>query len=206
MRGQIFECCCCVHQVLSASESVLHSCLWPFRPSLLPECLSTRKSPSLSTVVGLFPHWCMIPSPKILPRMIIRVQGSETTTPSYPRAPIATQVLGTGVARAQPRYWPTPLTCVIRSTLEYNSQVPQQLAFENRNFFRVIRDINNQGLWYEAHNPMGGSLGLVPRVMFEEFSDGRTRAISYPLVSQRLTTVLLYTPSSLINSLAFNCH
>ncbi|KAF9780077.1 hypothetical protein BJ322DRAFT_309455 [Thelephora terrestris] len=65
-----------------------------------------------------------------------------------------------------------PPTRVIRATSGYRSQAPQQLSFEKGDFFHVIRDIDNQGLWYEAHNPTNGARGLVPRSMFEEFSKG----------------------------------
>jgi len=65
-----------------------------------------------------------------------------------------------------------PPTRVIRATSKYRSQAPQQLSFEKGDFFHVLRDIDNQGLWYEAHNPVTGARGLVPRAMFEEFSKG----------------------------------
>lgn len=65
-----------------------------------------------------------------------------------------------------------PPTRVIRATSSYRSQALQQLSFEKGDFFHVIRDIDNQGLWYEAHNPMTGARGLVPRAKFEEFSKG----------------------------------
>jgi len=67
-----------------------------------------------------------------------------------------------------------PPTRVIRATSKYRSQAPHQLSFEKGDFFHVIRDIDNQGLWYEAHNPMTGTRGLVPRAMFEEFSKGNS--------------------------------
>jgi bud emergence protein 1 len=65
-----------------------------------------------------------------------------------------------------------PPTRVIRATSSFRSQAPQQLSFEKGDFFHVLRDIENQGLWYEAHNPATGTRGLVPRAMFEEFSKG----------------------------------
>ena len=65
-----------------------------------------------------------------------------------------------------------PPTRVIRSTSRYRSQAPHQLSFEKGDFFHVLRDVDNQGLWYEAHNPVTGARGLVPRSMFEEFSKG----------------------------------
>lgn len=65
-----------------------------------------------------------------------------------------------------------PPTRVIRATSMYRSQDPAHLSFEKGDFFHVLRDVDNQGLWYEAHNPMTGARGLVPRAMFEEFSKG----------------------------------
>ena len=65
-----------------------------------------------------------------------------------------------------------PPTRVIRATSKYRSQAPHQLSFEKGDFFHVLRDVDNQGLWYEAHNPVSGARGLVPRAMFEEFSKG----------------------------------
>jgi bud emergence protein 1 len=78
-----------------------------------------------------------------------------------------------------------PPTRVIRATSTYRSQAPHQLSFEKGDFFHVIRDIDNPGLWYEAHNPMTGARGLVPRAMFEEFSKGAPRYA-------RLLTVLTF--------------
>ncbi|KAF7353082.1 Protein kinase activator [Mycena venus] len=37
-------------------------------------------------------------------------------------------------------------------------------------FFYVLRDVDNAGAWYEAHNPVTGARGLVPKDMFEEFN------------------------------------
>ena len=65
-----------------------------------------------------------------------------------------------------------PPTRVIRATSKYRSQGSRQLSFEKGDFFHVLRDIDNQGLWYEAHNPVTGTRGLVPRALFEEFSKG----------------------------------
>jgi bud emergence protein 1 len=65
-----------------------------------------------------------------------------------------------------------PPTRVIRATSKYRSQGLGQLSFEKGDFFHVIQDVDNQGLWYEAHNPVSGARGLVPRAMFEEFSKG----------------------------------
>ncbi|KAF5393742.1 hypothetical protein D9757_000323 [Collybiopsis confluens] len=64
----------------------------------------------------------------------------------------------------------TPPQKVIRATAEYRSQAPQELSFRKGDFFYVLRDVDNEGSWYEAHNPISGARGLVPRAMFEEFN------------------------------------
>ncbi|KIK65628.1 hypothetical protein GYMLUDRAFT_219832 [Collybiopsis luxurians FD-317 M1] len=64
----------------------------------------------------------------------------------------------------------TPPQKVIRATADYRPQAPQELSFKKGDFFYVLRDVDNQGSWYEAHNPVSGARGLVPRSMFEEFS------------------------------------
>ncbi|PPQ79504.1 hypothetical protein CVT25_003386 [Psilocybe cyanescens] len=58
---------------------------------------------------------------------------------------------------------------VIRALSTYRSQAPQELSFIKGDFFHVLRDVDNTGAWYEAHNPVSGARGLVPRSMFEEF-------------------------------------
>jgi bud emergence protein 1 len=58
---------------------------------------------------------------------------------------------------------------VIRALSSYRPQAPQELPFQKGDFFYVLRDIDVQGAWYEAHNPVTGARGLVPRSMFEEF-------------------------------------
>lgn len=58
---------------------------------------------------------------------------------------------------------------VIRAQSTYRSQAPQELSFVKGDFFYVIKDAD-QGGWYEAHNPVSGARGLVPRAMFEEFN------------------------------------
>ncbi|KZT74561.1 hypothetical protein DAEQUDRAFT_807667 [Daedalea quercina L-15889] len=61
---------------------------------------------------------------------------------------------------------------VIRALSSYKSTAPQELSFEKGDFFHVLNDVNSQGLWYEAHNPMTGARGLVPCHLFEEFQKG----------------------------------
>ncbi|KAF8165088.1 hypothetical protein B0H34DRAFT_648529 [Crassisporium funariophilum] len=58
---------------------------------------------------------------------------------------------------------------VIRALSGYRSQAPQELSFEKGDFFYVLKDADNNATWYEAHNPVTGARGLVPRSMFEEF-------------------------------------
>ncbi|KAF9268232.1 hypothetical protein L218DRAFT_893120 [Marasmius fiardii PR-910] len=59
---------------------------------------------------------------------------------------------------------------VIKATTDYRSQAPQELSFKKGDFFYVIKDVDDQGAWYEAHNPVSGARGLVPRAFFEEFN------------------------------------
>ncbi|KAG6850152.1 hypothetical protein H0H93_000279 [Arthromyces matolae] len=59
---------------------------------------------------------------------------------------------------------------VIRALSNYRPQAPQELPFQKGDFFHVTRDVNEGGAWYEAHNPMTGARGLVPRALFEEFN------------------------------------
>jgi bud emergence protein 1 len=59
---------------------------------------------------------------------------------------------------------------VIRALSAYRPQAPQELPFKKGDFFYVLRDVDDQGAWYEAHNPVSGARGLVPRSMFEEFN------------------------------------
>ncbi|KAF9076548.1 hypothetical protein BDP27DRAFT_1414412 [Rhodocollybia butyracea] len=64
----------------------------------------------------------------------------------------------------------TPPQKVIRATSDYRPQAPQELSFKKGDFFHVLRDVDDHGSWYEAHNPASGARGLVPRAMFEEFN------------------------------------
>ncbi|KAF8803763.1 hypothetical protein BYT27DRAFT_7214365 [Phlegmacium glaucopus] len=58
---------------------------------------------------------------------------------------------------------------VIRALSAYRSQAPQELSFGKGDFFYVLKDADDSDSWYEAHNPVTGARGLVPRTMFEEF-------------------------------------
>jgi bud emergence protein 1 len=66
----------------------------------------------------------------------------------------------------------TPPQKVIRATSSYRSPTPQQLSFQQGDFFYVIREVLEGGSWYEAHNPVTGARGLVPKAMFESFNKG----------------------------------
>jgi len=58
---------------------------------------------------------------------------------------------------------------VIRALSSHKSQAPQELSFLKGDFFYVLKDVGSSDAWYEAHNPVSGARGLVPRAMFEEF-------------------------------------
>lgn len=58
---------------------------------------------------------------------------------------------------------------VIRAINSFRPTAPTQLPFEKGDFFYVTGDPDNYGPWYEAHNPVTGARGLVPKNMFEEF-------------------------------------
>ena len=63
---------------------------------------------------------------------------------------------------------------VIRALSNYKSQAPQELSFAKGDFFYVLRDADMSGAWYEAHNPVSGARGLVPKALFEEFNKNST--------------------------------
>lgn len=58
---------------------------------------------------------------------------------------------------------------VIRAIASCTPSTPQQLPFQKGDFFYVTGDPDNDGPWYQAHNPVTGARGLVPKNMFEEF-------------------------------------
>lgn len=83
------------------------------------------------------------------------------------------QVISTPVllpAVSKPPSSIAPPQKVIRALAAYRPQAPQELPFSKGDFFYVIKDVDANGAWYEAHNPVSGARGLVPRSMFEEFS------------------------------------
>jgi len=80
-------------------------------------------------------------------------------------------------ALAKPPSGISPPQKVIRALSAYRSQAPQELSFQKGDFFYVLKDVDNQGAWYEAHNPVSGARGLVPRSMFEEFNKNPTPSV-----------------------------
>ncbi|KAH9991638.1 hypothetical protein BJV74DRAFT_884803 [Russula compacta] len=73
---------------------------------------------------------------------------------------------------SRPSTGAAPPQKVIRATSSYRSPTPQQLSFQLGDFFYVSREVNEGGSWYEAHNPVTGARGLVPKAMFEAFNKG----------------------------------
>ncbi|KAH7916694.1 hypothetical protein BJ138DRAFT_1074593 [Hygrophoropsis aurantiaca] len=84
---------------------------------------------------------------------------------------------------------------VIRAVSAYRPQAPQQLPFQKGDFFYVTGDPDSNGDWYEAHNPVTGARGLVPKSMFEEFCKSpasiRTSRISVGLHSPSLSSPVM---------------
>ncbi|KAI6164998.1 hypothetical protein EDD17DRAFT_1559191 [Pisolithus thermaeus] len=60
---------------------------------------------------------------------------------------------------------------VIRAISSFRPTASTQLPFSKGDFFYVTGDPDNYGPWYEAHNPVTGARGLVPKNMFEEFCE-----------------------------------
>ena len=133
---------------------------------------SSRRSPSFSCTF----IWFCTPTDQTMKALRKSLSSTKDHHPSHSShhhhsshhisTPITSPTLSKAVANLPPP------TRVIRATSKFRSQAPQQLSFEKGDFFHVLRDVDNQGLWYEAHNPMTGARGLVPRAMFEEFSKG----------------------------------
>lgn len=65
---------------------------------------------------------------------------------------------------------------VIRALHSHRATAPQELSFSKGDFFYVIRDVvhANGNEFYEAHNPVTGARGLVPREMFEGFDKAQS--------------------------------
>jgi bud emergence protein 1 len=75
---------------------------------------------------------------------------------------------------SKPQSASLPPQKVIRALAPFKPQAPQQLPFQKGDFFYVTGDPDNDSPWYEAHNPVTGARGLVPKNMFEEFCKSPT--------------------------------
>ncbi|KAJ7067965.1 hypothetical protein C8F01DRAFT_1116364 [Mycena amicta] len=125
-----------------------------------------------------------------------RKSASSSKDGSGIRAQISTPL--PAVAKAQSSIQPPQK--VIRAMGDYRPQAPQQLPFKKGDFFHVLRDVDVGGAWYEAHNPMTGARGLVPKDLFEEFNKNAAalRALStsgQPMGPQPLGPQLLAPPT-----------
>ncbi|KAF8558819.1 hypothetical protein OG21DRAFT_1432479 [Imleria badia] len=71
---------------------------------------------------------------------------------------------------------------VIRAIAPHQPTSPQELPFEKGDFFYVSRDPGSDCPFYEAHNPVTGARGQVPKILFEEFlnSPAAIRASNVP--------------------------
>ena len=72
---------------------------------------------------------------------------------------------------------------VIRATDSFRPTAPTQLPFSKGDFFYVTGDPDNHSPWFEAHNPVTGARGLVPKNMFEEFCKSPNPYVFPPSVS-----------------------
>lgn len=79
---------------------------------------------------------------------------------------------------------------VIRALGGHRPTAPQELAFAKGDFFYVIRDVisANGNEYYEAHNPVTGSRGLVPKSLFEGFDKAAAPCAS-PSFTYMLTCI-----------------
>ncbi|KAF9247143.1 hypothetical protein BU15DRAFT_84691 [Melanogaster broomeanus] len=83
------------------------------------------------------------------------------------------------------------LNPLIRALAPFRPQAPQQLPFQKGDFFYVTGDPDNDSPWFEAHNPVTGARGLVPKTMFEEFCKSPTTPMS-PVTSPRSPTTRVF--------------
>jgi bud emergence protein 1 len=69
-----------------------------------------------------------------------------------------------------------PPNKVIRASADHRSTAATELSFKKGDFFYVVKEVNG-GItpYYEAHNPLTGARGLVPRTLFEELVKGNNR-------------------------------
>ncbi|POY74492.1 hypothetical protein BMF94_2252 [Rhodotorula taiwanensis] len=66
----------------------------------------------------------------------------------------------------RPQAPPAPPKAVIRAIAAYQAGGPQELSFENGDFFHVVSDEGGEE-WFDASNPMTGKRGLVPADHFQ---------------------------------------
>ncbi|GAA5943828.1 phosphatidylinositol-3-phosphate-binding protein BEM1 [Sporobolomyces koalae] len=67
---------------------------------------------------------------------------------------------------SRPLAAPAPPKRVIRATASYKASNPQELTFEEGDFFHVVSDEGGED-WFDAANPMTGARGLVPADHFQ---------------------------------------
>lgn len=80
---------------------------------------------------------------------------------------------------------------VIRALTNYKSQAPQELSFVKGDFFYVLRDAEDSA-WFEAHNPVTGARGIVPRAHFEEFSKTALPYVLYRTLEMYAKTLWIF--------------
>ncbi|GAA5896066.1 hypothetical protein JCM6882_005602 [Rhodosporidiobolus microsporus] len=88
--------------------------------------------------------------------------GAPTPTYSSSKGPAAVPI----AQAVRPQAAPTPPKRVIRATAAYRGQTPQELSFEEGDFFHVVSEEGGEE-WFEAANPMTGARGLVPSSHFQ---------------------------------------
>jgi hypothetical protein len=82
----------------------------------------------------------------------------------------------------------------------YRANHPKELNFNKGDFFYVLRDVDIGGEpWYEAHNTINGSRGLVPKPLFEEFKKPQQKYARYldrraPVKEPMLTVFIAQQP------------
>ncbi|KAG1780331.1 hypothetical protein EV702DRAFT_773880 [Suillus placidus] len=95
---------------------------------------------------------------------------------------------------SKPQNASLPPQKVIRAIAQYRPQGPQQLPFQKGDFFYVTGNVETQGDWYDAHNPVTGARGLVPKSMFEEFC--KSPAVRTSSISVAVNSPTLPSPTS----------
>ncbi|GAA5828816.1 hypothetical protein JCM11251_005884 [Rhodosporidiobolus azoricus] len=90
--------------------------------------------------------------------------GAPTHTYSSSKGPAAVPIAQAQASR--PQAAPSPPKRVIRATAAYRAQTPQELSFEEGDFFHVVSEEGGED-WFEAANPMTGARGLVPSSHFQ---------------------------------------